>query len=259
MQGWSPIDARPGSKSSRACRMPAARACASTSVPRPAWARPIRCCGMRTRRGVRVSMSSSGFVETYGRADTDAQVGDLEVVPRRSLDYRGVVLEEMDFDCDSRCGGRSSVSSTSSRTPTSLAADTRSGIEDVLEFLDCGIGVMTAVNIQHLETLNDAVGRATGVRVRETVPDTFLDRADEVVNVDVTVEELRSRLRAGQGLQAGEGRTGAHALLPGRATSQRCASSRCGRWPTKWVRRRRRIDNARGWSRRSSLNASWCA
>ena len=70
--------------------------------------------------------------------------------------------------------------------------------QDVLELLDSGIGVMTAVNIQHLETLNDAVGRVTGVRVRETVPDTFLDRADEVVNVDVTVEELRSRLRQGK-------------------------------------------------------------
>jgi two-component system sensor histidine kinase KdpD len=67
-----------------------------------------------------------------------------------------------------------------------------------MELLDAGIGVMTAVNIQHLETLNDAVGRVTGVRVRETVPDTFLDRADEVVNVDVTVEELRSRLRQGK-------------------------------------------------------------
>ena len=70
--------------------------------------------------------------------------------------------------------------------------------QDVLELLDNGIGIMTAVNIQHLETLNDAVGRTTGVRVRETVPDTFLDRADEVVNVDVTVEELRSRLRQGK-------------------------------------------------------------
>ena len=70
--------------------------------------------------------------------------------------------------------------------------------QDVLELLDAGIGVLTAVNIQHLETLNDAVGRVTGVRVRETVPDTFLDRADEVVNVDVTVEELRSRLRQGK-------------------------------------------------------------
>ncbi len=70
--------------------------------------------------------------------------------------------------------------------------------EDVLELLDAGIHVMTAVNIQHLETLNDAVARATGIRVRETVPDTFLDRADEVINVDVTVEELRTRLREGK-------------------------------------------------------------
>ena len=70
--------------------------------------------------------------------------------------------------------------------------------EDVLEMLDAGIHVMTAVNIQHLETLNDAVARVTGVRVRETVPDTFLDRADEVINVDVTVEELRNRLREGK-------------------------------------------------------------
>ncbi len=70
--------------------------------------------------------------------------------------------------------------------------------EDVLALLDAGVDVMTAVNIQHLETLNDAVARATGVRVRETVPDTFLERADEVVNVDVTVEELRTRLREGK-------------------------------------------------------------
>ena len=70
--------------------------------------------------------------------------------------------------------------------------------QDVLELLDAGIGVLTAVNIQHLETLNDAVGRVTGVRVRETVPDTFLDRADEIVNVDVTVAELQSRLRQGK-------------------------------------------------------------
>ena len=70
--------------------------------------------------------------------------------------------------------------------------------EDVTEILNAGIHVMTAVNIQHLETLNDAVARATGIRVRETVPDTFLDRADEIINVDVTVEELRNRLREGK-------------------------------------------------------------
>jgi two-component system sensor histidine kinase KdpD len=70
--------------------------------------------------------------------------------------------------------------------------------QDVLEILDAGIDVMTAVNIQHLETLNDAVAAVTGVRVRETVPDTFFDRADEVIDVDVTVEELQKRLREGK-------------------------------------------------------------
>ena len=138
-----------------------------------------------------------GLIETYGRKDTDAQVGDLEVIPRRRIDYRGVTLEEMDLDA------------ILARKPQMCVVDelAHSNIpgskhlkryQDVLALLDHGISVMTAVNIQHLETLNDAVGRVTGVRVRETVPDTFLDRADEVVNVDVTVEELRSRLRQGK-------------------------------------------------------------
>ena len=70
--------------------------------------------------------------------------------------------------------------------------------QDVLDLLEAGIHVMTAVNIQHLETLNDAVAKATGVRVRETVPDTFLDRADEVINVDVTVEELGTGFEQGK-------------------------------------------------------------
>jgi len=138
-----------------------------------------------------------GFVETYGRRETDAQLKDLELVPRRRIEYRGVTMEEMDVDA------------IVSRKPQVCVVDelahtngpgSRHGkrYEDVLEILDAGIHVMTAVNIQHLETLNDAVARATGVRVRETVPDTFLDRADEVINVDVTVEELRNRLREGK-------------------------------------------------------------
>jgi len=138
-----------------------------------------------------------GYVEAHGRAETEAKIGDLEVIPRRKLDYRGVILEEMD------------VEAILTRKPTLCMIDelahtnapgSRHGkrYQDVLEILDAGIGVMTAVNIQHLETLNDAVGRVTGIRVRETVPDTFLDRADEVVNVDVTVDELRTRLRQGK-------------------------------------------------------------
>jgi two-component system sensor histidine kinase KdpD len=146
------------------------------------------------REGVDVVI---GFVETHGRADTEARVRDLEVVPRRKLEYRGVVLEEMDVDA------------VLTRKPTLCVVDElahtnapgsrhEKRYQDVLQLLDAGIGVMTAVNIQHLESLNDAVSRMTGIRVRETVPDTFLDRADEVVNVDVTVEELHSRLRQGK-------------------------------------------------------------
>ena len=146
------------------------------------------------RRGLDVVV---GFVETYGRRDTQAQLKDLEVMPRRQVEYRGVTMEEMDVDAIIARRPRS-ASSTSWRTPTCPAAGNAKRYEDVLEILDAGIHVMTAVNIQHLETLNDAVARATGVRVRETVPDTFLDRADEVINVDVTVEELRNRLREGK-------------------------------------------------------------
>jgi two-component system sensor histidine kinase KdpD len=138
-----------------------------------------------------------GFVETYGRADTDAQVGDLEVVPRRKVAYRGVTLEELDVDAVIARRPRVCVVDELAHT-NAPGSPREKRYQDVLALLDAGIGVMTAVNIQHLETLNDAVARATGIRVRETVPDTFLDRADEVINVDVTVEELRTRLREGR-------------------------------------------------------------
>jgi two-component system, OmpR family, sensor histidine kinase KdpD len=138
-----------------------------------------------------------GFVETYGRADTDAQVGDLEIVARRQIEYRGVVLEEMDLDAILQRRPQLCVVDELAHTNVPGSRHDKR-YQDVLELLDSGIGVLTAVNIQHLETLNDAVGRVTGVRVRETVPDTVLDRADEVVNVDVTVQELQSRLRQGK-------------------------------------------------------------
>ena len=138
-----------------------------------------------------------GFVETYDRRDTQAQVTDLETIPRRQVEYRGTTMEEMDVDAILR--RKPEVCLVDELAHTNVPGSRHAKrYEDVLEILDAGIQVMTAVNIQHLETLNDAVARATGVRVRETVPDTFLDRADEVINVDVTVEELRNRLRAGK-------------------------------------------------------------
>ena len=138
-----------------------------------------------------------GIVETYGRADTEAQVGDLEVVPRRQVAYRGVTLEELDVDAIVARHPQMCIVDELAHT-NAPGSPRAKRYEDVLALLDAGIGVMTAVNIQHLETLNDAVARATGVRVRETVPDTFLERADEVINVDVTVEELRTRMREGR-------------------------------------------------------------
>ncbi len=139
----------------------------------------------------------AGFVETHGRAETAAQMKGLEIVPLRRLEHKSITLEEMDVDA------------IVARRPEWVVVDElahtnapgsrhEKRYQDVLEILEAGINVMTAVNIQHLETLNDAVARATGVRVRETVPDTFVDRADEVVNVDVTVEELRQRMRLGK-------------------------------------------------------------
>ena len=138
-----------------------------------------------------------GFVEPHGRAETEARVGDLEVVPRRRLPYREVTFEEMDVDAILARKPQWCVVDELAHTNTPGSAHAKR-YEDVLTLLDHGVSVLTAVNIQHLETLNDAVSRVTGVRVRETVPDTFLDRADEVINVDVTVEELRSRMRRGQ-------------------------------------------------------------
>src|SRR5215813_10170950 len=138
-----------------------------------------------------------GLVETYGRAETDAQLAGLEVIPRRKVPYKGVELEEMDLDAI--LARRPELCVVDELAHTNVPGSRHEKrYQDVTELLDAGISALTAVNIQHLETLNDLVSRVTGVRVRETVPDTFLKRADEVVNVDVTVEELRSRLKQGK-------------------------------------------------------------
>jgi two-component system sensor histidine kinase KdpD len=137
-----------------------------------------------------------GFVETYGRPGTEAQIKDLEIVPRKKIEYRNVVLEEMDVDAI--IARRPEISLVDELAHSNVPGSrNRKRYEDVLDLLDAGISVFTAVNIQHLETLNDAVALSAGVRVRETIPDSFLKRAEEVVNVDVTVDELRTRLKQG--------------------------------------------------------------
>jgi two-component system sensor histidine kinase KdpD len=139
----------------------------------------------------------AAVVEPHGREETAALIGDLERVPVRRIEYRGVTLEEMDVDAV--VARRPEVAIVDELAHTNVPGSKhRKRYEDVLELLDAGISVITAVNIQHLESLNDAVARTTGVRVRETVPDHFLRRADEVVNVDVSVDTLRTRLRQGR-------------------------------------------------------------
>jgi two-component system, OmpR family, sensor histidine kinase KdpD len=138
-----------------------------------------------------------GLVETHGRKDTELQIRDLEVIPQRVIPYRGVNLKEMDVDAILARHPHTVVVDELAHTNVP-GSKNRKRYEDVLELLDAGVNVMTAVNIQHLETLNDAVNRSANTVIRETVPDNFFKRADEVVNIDITVDELRTRLRQGK-------------------------------------------------------------
>lgn len=146
------------------------------------------------RQGVDIVI---GFIEPHGRAETETLIGDLERIPLRRIDYRGVKLEEMDVDAV--VARRPAVVLVDELAHSNVPGSKhRKRFDDVLEILDAGISVITAVNVQHIESLNDAIARITGVRVRETIPDYFLRRADEVVNVDVSVDTLRTRLRQGK-------------------------------------------------------------
>ena len=137
------------------------------------------------------------FIEPHGRADTKALVRDLEQVPLRTLEYRGVTLSEMDVEAVKARHPHVAVVDELAHT-NAPGSPHQKRYEDVLELLAAGINVITAVNIQHIESLNDVIASTTGVRVRETIPDWVLKRADEVVNVDVSIETLRERLRQGK-------------------------------------------------------------
>jgi len=146
------------------------------------------------RQGVDIVIA---LLETHGRVETAALAERLERVPMRQIEYRGVTLEEMDLDAVIARNPQIAIVDELAHTDVP-GSKNRKRYEDVLELLERGISVITAVNIQHIESLNDVVARTTGVRVRETVPDYFFRRADEVVNVDVSVDTLRTRLRQGK-------------------------------------------------------------
>ena len=146
------------------------------------------------KRGVDVVI---GFIETHGRADTAALMQGLEAIPLRQVEYRGVLIEEMSINQVLKRNPEVALVDELAHTNPPGSRNKRRYL-DVLELLGAGINVIGAFNVQHLESLNDLVERVTGVVVRETVPDSFLKQADQVVNLDLSVEDLQERLRAGK-------------------------------------------------------------
>jgi two-component system, OmpR family, sensor histidine kinase KdpD len=147
----------------------------------------------RQERGTDVVV---GYAETHGRAHTAEQIGDLEVVPRKVITYRGAALEEMDLDAV--LARRPAVALIDELAHTNVPGSKHAKRwEDVDELLDAGIDVISTVNIQHLESINDVVERITGVRQRETLPDQIVRAADQIELVDMAPEALRRRMAHG--------------------------------------------------------------
>ncbi|MFD0697588.1 histidine kinase [Paenibacillus sp. GCM10027628] len=146
------------------------------------------------KKGIDVQI---GLLETHNRQETIAQMGSLKVIPRQNIVYHGVLLEEMDTEAIIRNCPEVVLVDELAHTNVPGSRN-KKRYEDVLEILDAGISVISTVNVQHLESLNDAVEQITGIRVRETVPDNILQMADEVQLIDVAPEALQQRMREGK-------------------------------------------------------------
>jgi two-component system, OmpR family, sensor histidine kinase KdpD len=138
-----------------------------------------------------------GFIETHGRAETEALVRGLEVIPRKRIEYRDQILEEMDLDAVIARAPQLAIVDELAHT-NAVGSRHPKRYLDVEELLSRGIDVYTAVNIQHIESLNDVVAQITHVRVRETVPDSVFDRADAIELIDLTPDDLIQRLKEGK-------------------------------------------------------------
>jgi len=138
-----------------------------------------------------------GLVETHGRAETEALLAGLEVIPRRRVSYRGIEIGEMDLDAI--LSRRPSVALVDELAHANVPGSRNAKrYQDVEELLAAGIHVISTLNVQHLESLYETVERATKVKVRERIPDHVVAEADQIVNVDVTIEDLRRRLQEGK-------------------------------------------------------------
>jgi len=138
-----------------------------------------------------------GLIETHKRAETEAEIGDLEIIPLKKIEYRGTVFAELDVQAIIK--RKPEVVLIDELAHTNIeGSKNKKRYQDVLEIIENNINVVTAVNIQHLESLNDILRRTVGIQVRETVPDWFIQQADEVINIDVSVDTLRTRLKQGK-------------------------------------------------------------
>ena len=148
------------------------------------------------RRKARGTDVVIGYVEAHKRPITEEQIGNLEIVPRKRLIYRGVAIEEMDVDAV--LARRPQVALVDELAHTNVPGSRNAKrYQDVQELLAAGITVISTLNIQHLEGLNDIIEAITGIHQRETVPDRVLDEADEVELIDISPDALRARLRHG--------------------------------------------------------------
>lgn len=138
-----------------------------------------------------------GYVETHGRAGTEAQLEGLPVIPRKKIFYKGKELEEMDLDAILQLHPELVIVDELAHTNVDGCRNEKRW-QDVMDLLEAGINVISAVNIQHIESLNEDIKCIAGIEVKERIPDKVLEEADEVVNIDLTAEELINRLKAGK-------------------------------------------------------------
>ena len=138
-----------------------------------------------------------GYVETHGRAETEALVPGLPIIPRKKLFYKGKEVEEMDLQAILSLHPEVVIVDELAHTNIEGSKNEKRW-QDVMDILDAGISVITAVNIQHLEGLNEMVQDVVGIEIKERIPDIVLEQADEVVNIDLTADELLARLKAGK-------------------------------------------------------------
>ena len=138
-----------------------------------------------------------GYIETHKRAGTEALLEGLPIIPRKKIFYKGKELEEMDLEAILRIHPEIVIVDELAHTNVEGSANKKRW-QDVIALLDAGINVISAVNIQHIESLNEEVQGISGIEVKERIPDSVLQEADEVVNIDLTAEELINRLKAGK-------------------------------------------------------------